>query len=142
MNKKRIVQDGSKDSRRDRAAALQYCAQTGTPRILAMGAGDVARKIVEMAEEHGVPVRQDGELLSLLQKIKVGSQVPEEAERLLAEILCFLYAVDKAAPASAALTKNDRGALSAPRPEGASLLEKSVDEGAQSASLSDHQEES
>lgn len=96
MSEDRSQDKNKAEHRPEQAAAVQYCAQTGEPRILAMGVGDIARKIVELAEQNSVPVRQDGEIVRLLGKLESRGEVPEAAESLLAEILCFLYAADRA----------------------------------------------
>lgn len=79
------------DSRR-RAVALRYDRERDqAPRVLARGRGEVARRIVELAEEHGVPVERDADLVSCLESIDPGAEIPVEAWTAVAEVLAFLY---------------------------------------------------
>ena len=41
------------------AAALSYEQSQTAPRVVASGRGEVARRMVELAEQAGVPVRRD-----------------------------------------------------------------------------------
>jgi flagellar biosynthesis protein len=87
---------GSKPPRgRARAVALQYSKNDLLPKIIASGSGEVARRIVALAEEHQIPVERHDELVELLSKLDVGTTISEEGFRLVAEILCFLYEVDR-----------------------------------------------
>lgn len=79
---------------REKAVALQYEDVEALPRILASGAGEIARQIVSIAQRHGVPVHQDSSLTDLLSQLQVGSVISPESFRLLAEIVCFLYYTD------------------------------------------------
>lgn len=88
-------QPSDKCPAREQAIAIQYQEQTGAPKILAMGVGELAKKILELAEEHEIPVARDGELVQLLTKVKTGHDIPPEAIKLLAELISFLYNLDK-----------------------------------------------
>ena len=75
-----------------RAAALRY--QRGVdpaPTLIARGGGATARRIVELAKLHGIPVRRDPDLLALLGSLDLGDEIPIEAYRAVAEVLAFLY---------------------------------------------------
>ena len=75
-----------------KAAALGYDRGTDqAPRILARGGGDVAARILARAEEHGIPVEQDPDLLQCLGSLEVGCEIPVEAYAAVAQILAFLY---------------------------------------------------
>jgi flagellar biosynthesis protein len=74
------------------AVALQYSRQTDpSPRVVAKGEGDLAEKILEIAREHGVEVREDADLAQLLSKVELESQIPIEAFVAVAEILSYIY---------------------------------------------------
>ena len=81
--------------KKDHAAALQYHESEQLPRVIASGAGEVARQILRIAEEHDIPVYQDEALSQLLQHLPQGAEVPKEAYQVVAEVLCFLYALDQ-----------------------------------------------
>ncbi|MCD8497259.1 MAG: EscU/YscU/HrcU family type III secretion system export apparatus switch protein [Alphaproteobacteria bacterium] len=61
------------------------------PRIAASGRGVLAEKILQLAYENGIKVRQDSDLAELLAKIEIDSPIPTEAFAAVAEILAYLY---------------------------------------------------
>lgn len=61
------------------------------PRISASGRGALAEKILELAFENGIKVRQDGDLAEMLAHIDIDSPIPTEAFGAVAEILAYLY---------------------------------------------------
>ena len=79
---------------RERAVAVQYGEGEKLPTVLAQGVGEIARKIVRLAEEHGVPVHEDKPLAELLSKLNVGEVLPDDTYKLLAEVICFLHTID------------------------------------------------
>lgn len=75
-----------------KAAALGYSrGADAAPRVLAKGGGDVAREIIARAEEHGIPIERDPDLLQCLGPLRVGDEIPVEAYQAVAVILAFLY---------------------------------------------------
>ncbi len=60
--------------------------------MLARGGGDVARNIIAAAEQHGVPIERDPDLLQCLGPLAIGAEVPVAAYEAVAQILAFLYA--------------------------------------------------
>jgi flagellar biosynthesis protein len=79
-----------------RAVALRYQpAQEGAPRVVAKGGGDLAERILALAREHGIPVREDGDLLGLLSACEVGDEVPLELYTAVAEVLVHLYRLNE-----------------------------------------------
>jgi flagellar biosynthesis protein len=82
--------------RRTRAAALRYRAEKdAAPRVTAAGQGLVAEKILEVAAAAGIPIQHDAALAEVLSRIDPGEEIPPEAYRAVAEILAFLYRVDR-----------------------------------------------
>jgi flagellar biosynthesis protein len=59
--------------------------------VVAGGAGELADRILSLAEEHGVPVHRDDELVGLLAQLDVGSIIPPELYAAVAEVLAFVY---------------------------------------------------
>ena len=55
----------------------------------------MARKILELAKEHDIPVHEDSVLSDMLSAVQAGEQISPDTFRLVAEVLCFLYAADK-----------------------------------------------
>ena len=74
-----------------RAAALKYDADNSAPVVVASGAGYVADKIIETAQNNNVPIYQDNSLATLLSQLKSGTEVPEELFQAIVDIyLLFL----------------------------------------------------
>lgn len=79
---------------RKKAVALQYAEGDAAPKVVASGAGELAERILALAREHNVPVREDSSLTEILSKLDIGYQIPAETFRAVAEILAFLYRTD------------------------------------------------
>ena len=70
-----------------KAVALRYDENRDiAPVIVASGLGYMAEKIVEVANENGVPVYEDNSLATVLTQLDLGTAIPEE---LLISILTF-----------------------------------------------------
>jgi len=80
------------------AVALMYERGTmAAPQIVAMGKGAIARKIREIAKEHGVPIIENKPLAwALFETADVGDEVPENLFRGVAEILAMVYKLKRA----------------------------------------------
>jgi flagellar biosynthesis protein len=80
----------------DVTAALRYTG-SGAPKVVAAGRGHVAASILERAREAGVPVHQDPELADALASLALGTEVPEELWKAVAEVLAWAYALSDGA---------------------------------------------
>jgi len=79
-----------------KAVAIKYDEKTdGAPKILASGKNFLAEKIIELAREHDIYIKEDSELVELLYKIDIGKEIPEELYTLIAEVLAFVYRIRK-----------------------------------------------
>lgn len=77
-------------------AALQYSAgECEAPKIIALGKGEIAEKILVTARENDVPVFQDAKLAHTLNALNIGSEIPNELYEVVAEILVFVNSLDK-----------------------------------------------
>jgi len=75
-----------------RAAALRYTPKKdGAPRLVAKGEGRIAEKIIALAKEHGIPVTEDPDLVSILSKMDLGEEIDPTLYELIAELLVFVY---------------------------------------------------
>ena len=81
----------------DVAVALLYDGENA-PRITAKGEGEVARQILELAREHGIPLEGDAELAEVLSQIPLGEEIPEALYRAIAEVIAFAYLVSGRRP--------------------------------------------
>jgi len=77
------------------AVALAYEPEKiGAPKVLAAGFGEIAQYILELARQEDIHIHENKTLANLLAKVPVGSEIPEAAYQLIAELLTFLYATD------------------------------------------------
>ncbi len=61
------------------------------PTITAAGRGALAEKILALAFESGVKVREDSDLAEMLAAIEIDSPIPSEAFMAVAEIMQYVY---------------------------------------------------
>ena len=61
--------------------------------VTAKGRGDVARRIVEVAQEHRIPIREDDALVRLLAQVDLGDEIPPELYLAVAQVIAFAYAL-------------------------------------------------
>ena len=65
------------------------------PKILAVGKGEVAERIIETAKENDVPFYQDNKLAETLSRLQIGDTIPPELYEVVAEILVFVDDMDR-----------------------------------------------
>jgi flagellar biosynthesis protein len=96
MTANRSGSDGRKASANLRAIALKYDSERGTaPLITAVGKGNVAERIIEVAADSGV-VRVEDELqANALSAFDAGARVPKFLYDLVAEVLLFIEEADE-----------------------------------------------
>jgi flagellar biosynthesis protein len=81
------------------AVALRYNrAEADAPRVVASGKGVIAERIIALAFEHGIKVREDADLAELLAAVEIGNQIPLAAFAAVAEILIYIYRANRAPP--------------------------------------------
>ena len=71
------------------AVALKYDAPTA-PRVIAIGHGELAERIIETAEANGVPLSDNPALAEALSKIPLDQDIPESLYRAVAEVLSYI----------------------------------------------------
>lgn len=90
--------DTGSESGRKVAIALEYDqVRDRAPRITASGAGAVAEQILEIAFAQGVQVREDADLVQVLGALDVDSIIPTEVLATVAEILSYVYRINREA---------------------------------------------
>lgn len=81
---------------RPKAVALSYDRDSEqAPRVSAKGAGYLAERIIEIAREHGVEIYEDPDLVEVLSKLDVDHEVPEMLYHAVAEVLAFVYRLNR-----------------------------------------------
>ena len=83
-------------SKQQKAAALKYDAQINSaPVVKAKGAGTVAEKIIQIAQDHNIPIRQNPDLVEILIQLDLEQEIPPELYKIVAEILTFVYNLNR-----------------------------------------------
>lgn len=78
------------------AVALRYDPESGSaPRVTAKGRGAVADAILAVARQHGVPVREDRDLVELLSACDRMEEIPVELYTAVAHVLAYLHALNQ-----------------------------------------------
>lgn len=88
------MEDNKKNNPKQ-AVALEYDPNDNAPKVIAMGRGALAERIIEQAKQSLVPVHRDDELANTLSKLKIGDMIPPELYEVVAEILVFVDSMDK-----------------------------------------------
>ncbi len=77
-----------------KAVALRYeQKKDAAPKVVAKGRGWIAEKIIQVAREHGVPLKEDDALVEVLSKLDIYEEIPIELYKAVAEILVFVYQI-------------------------------------------------
>ena len=75
-----------------KAVALKYDRKKGNaPKVTATGRGEIAEKIIKIAQAHNVPVYEDKNLVEVLAALDLETEIPPELYRAVAEVLAFIY---------------------------------------------------
>ncbi len=79
------------------AVALHYDEERA-PTVVASGEGAIAREIMDIAKEHGVPLYENPELVTILARLELGEEIPDLLYRVIAEIIAFAFYLQGRAP--------------------------------------------
>lgn len=78
------------------AVALRYRkSKDVAPRVTASGQGRIADAIIKKAREAGITLMEDPDLVNVLNKIPVGETIPLNLYKAVAEVLAYVYRVNK-----------------------------------------------
>ncbi|MBE7710035.1 MAG: EscU/YscU/HrcU family type III secretion system export apparatus switch protein [Cyanobacteria bacterium SIG32] len=79
------------------ACALKYNAEEmESPMLIAKGTELIAKKIIDIAKEHGVPVLENAPVArALFKMVELNHTIPPEMYKAIAEILLFVYNMKK-----------------------------------------------
>ena len=81
------------------AVALQYDPGMDAPVLVAKGIDFLAKKIIKVARQHGVPVTQNPPLARALYKqVKLDATIPVTLYRAVAKVLAYIYQQRKRSP--------------------------------------------
>ena len=77
---------------RKKAVALRYKTDKDpAPLVVGKGVGELAEKIIALAEEHGIPIHEDTDLVEVLSRLDLHAAIPPETYVVVAEVLAFIY---------------------------------------------------
>ena len=77
------------------ACALKYDSkEMESPKLLAKGTELFAKKIIEIAREHSIPVIENPPVArAIFRMVEINSNIPPELYKAVAEILIFVYSL-------------------------------------------------
>jgi flagellar biosynthetic protein FlhB len=77
------------------AVALTYDSSSmNAPILIAKGAGNIAKKIKDLAEEHDIPIVENKELArNLNSHVEIGQEIPPILFQAVAEVLAYVYKI-------------------------------------------------
>ncbi len=82
--------------KRKKAAALRYMPEKDTaPKVVAKGSGAIAERILAIAKEHNIPLRNDPQLVEVLSALDLYQEIPADLYKAVAEVLAFVYKMTK-----------------------------------------------
>jgi len=99
----------AEDDPRALAVALKYAPGDAAPTVVAKGRGLIAEEIIARAREHGVYVHESPELVALLSRVDLDQHIPPELYVAIAELLAWLYAIERGGMPPDALTATNLG---------------------------------
>jgi flagellar biosynthesis protein len=75
-----------------KAAALKYRhGSKAAPSVVAKGKGALAERIIALAREHNIPIREDRNLVEAISTLDLAEEIPPELYKAVAEVLVFIY---------------------------------------------------
>ena len=79
-----------KNRKPTQAITLRYTG-TGTARTTATTENLTAARILQLAQEYGIPYPQNPQLAALLTQVKLGAEIPQSLYIALAAVLATIY---------------------------------------------------
>lgn len=77
-----------------RAVALQYDKdKNDAPNVTAKGHGETAKNIIKIAQENGIPIKKDEDLVNMLTQIELNKEIPVELYQAVSEVFSFIYSI-------------------------------------------------
>lgn len=79
------------------AVALEYDGKEA-PIVTAKGDDLLAKDIIQIAEQHGIPIYHDAGLAKLLSQIELDEAIPKNLYVVIARIIAFAYMLNGKVP--------------------------------------------
>ena len=80
-----------KKTRQTAVAVKDRTREKKVPQVVAAGRGTIAEKILQLAFENDIKVKEDAPLAEMLAAVELDSPIPSEAFMAIAEILYYVY---------------------------------------------------
>ncbi len=96
-----------KSGKQTAVAIKDRTAEKKVPQVVAAGRGTIAEKILQLAYENEIKVKEDGPLAEMLAAVEIDSPIPSEAFMAVAEILYYVYRANGEPNPFDAVLKND-----------------------------------
>ncbi|NPA40502.1 MAG: hypothetical protein GXO57_08695 [Thermodesulfobacteria bacterium] len=78
------------------AVALNYePGEDEAPKVIAKGRGKLAELILEIAKNHGIPIKKDSKLVQELYKLELEKPIPPELYTAVAAVLAWAFDLNK-----------------------------------------------
>jgi len=75
-----------------KAVALKYDSKTtNAPKLTAKGNDKTAQKIIQLAKENNIPIKEDKNLIEMLSEVELNKEVPPQMYKAIAEIFSWVY---------------------------------------------------
>jgi flagellar biosynthesis protein len=88
-------------SQKDKAVALKYDQNNSSaPKVVATGSGEIAKKIIQKANEFDVPIFKNEALANSLLSLDVDEQIPPNLYKAVAEVFVWLMQSEQKASKS------------------------------------------
>ena len=84
----------SKESSQKTVVALHFDG-VNAPVVSAKGTGTTGEHIIQLANEHGIPLHENGSLANALSHIPLGEEIPASVYAVVAEVLAYIYSLDE-----------------------------------------------
>lgn len=79
-----------------KAVVLAYSPQDDlAPRLVAKGQGELAERLILKAQEHGLPIHKDPELVRFLMKVDIEESIPPALYVAVAHILALVWKAEE-----------------------------------------------
>ena len=112
-----------------KAVALRYDENKDmAPVIVASGLGYMAEKIVETANQNGVPVYEDNSLATVLTQLELGTPIPEELYQAIVDIYAYFLKYTPHKREAAEGEEEDAGTAEETRADGEKENQENVPE--------------
>ncbi len=84
-----------------KAVALKYDQEKGSaPKVVATGSGEIAKKILQKADEFDIPIFKNEVLANSLLNLDVDEQIPPNLYKAVAEVFIWLMQSEQKAKQS------------------------------------------